>query len=117
MANPLKSLRFAILSNGQPLKPGEVAEALRDLFFAVKSMTIVRPVRLESFVWAPPFYVENDTRPSAVILGEARLAKQPNAPSITGIVDFTYLAGNIRIDSIAGLTVGTSYDISLVVVG
>lgn len=116
MANALKSLRYAIWGSGGKVRPEDTGEALRDIHGALKTITPVRAVRLQGFVWAPPFFIQNDTAPAAVLLGDSKLAQQPTSAAV-GSVPFTFLNQQVRIDSITGLTVGVAYDLCFVVIG
>lgn len=116
MSNRIKSLRFSIWGKDGNVSPRDIGEALRDLWTTLKVLTDVRLVKLDGFVWVTPFYIAADHIPAAVLLGLSRVHQQPTYAA-GAFVGFTYTPQGIRVDDVPGLTVGTSYDLTFVVIG
>lgn len=107
-----KSLRYGTLSKE---RPGDTAEALRDIWTTVGGLTDVRTFVFENLTWVAPFYLDADRPPAAVILGRSKLARQPGAVT-GGFVGWTFTPQGVRVDNASGLTVGTAYDLAFVMV-
>lgn len=111
----LKSLRFSV--PGEKVDPTTLAEGLRDLWTVIANRADVRIANLPEYVWAPPIQIASDKIPAVVLLGRAALSKSPVPVNGSNFVSWTWTGSAVRVDDIQGLTVGTSYDMSFVLIG
>jgi hypothetical protein len=116
MGNSIKSLRHAIWGDKE-IKPQDIGESLRDLWNAFRGQTPVTTLVRENLVWAPPFLINHNGPPAAVLLGRAKIAQQPQFAT-SGFVQWTYTTqSQISVANVTGLTVGTAYDLAFVIIG
>lgn len=116
MSNLLQSLRKSIWS-GDKVRPEDVGEALRDIANAFKKLNTFEPIEMLDQKWAEPFVLGIDHAPSVVLLGSARLAKQPYTVAAGPHVAGAWNGSQFTVNHIANLVVGTSYDLVFLVFG
>lgn len=105
------SLRNAI--SGHDTATGE---GLRDLEGAVRSIVPIRVIA-RTVTYTPPIYLTAESLPVAVIMGRCKLASDPQGVIAQAAVAWVWENSQVKITSIPGLTVGSSYDINFLVFG
>lgn len=116
MTSKLKSLRQRVW----PAEQRELGEALRDLHGFCQGLTRVERPEVRAVVWAEPFSLPIDQKPSIVMLADARVGGTLQSVDI-GALDWEFDvqqsgAFRVRINRAATLTKGKSYDLKFLVV-
>lgn len=120
--NRVKSIRGAVWGNGG--KDGaasarDVGESIRDIDRAWKSNATLTILE-SSQAYTPPIAITSPFVPAAIIVGKVQVTR--DITFVSGVsADWAYVGGEIRISKLSNaageLVVGTSYDITLVVIG
>lgn len=120
--NRVKSIRGAVWGNGG--KDGaasarDVGESIRDIDRAWRSNATLTILE-SSQAYTPPIAITSPFVPAAIIVGKVQVTR--DITFVSGVsADWAYVGGEIRISKLSNaageLVVGTSYDITLVVIG
>lgn len=113
--NTLKSLRQAIWPDG-PANGRDVAEALRDLWQAVRLLSRVTFSTLKSQSYSPPFYLNSTIQPTSVFITSCMVSR--SLDSVVGATPLWAWTGKqVRVDAICGSRLGGLYPAELSVGG
>jgi hypothetical protein len=120
--NRVKSIRNATWGNGG--KDGaasarDVGESIRDIDRAWRTNLTLNRIDL-SQAYTPPIAISSPFVPAALIVGKVQVTRDITfVPGVSA--DWSYVGGEIRISKLSNsageLVVGTSYDITIVVIG
>lgn len=116
MSFSLLSLRKRIWESGKDPNPRDVAESIRDIDQAFRSIT-ARALIETTTAYVPPFFLFYPRTPQAVFLVGLRLDKDPTIVYGGAQIAWTWTGKQIQVNGINGLVSGTRYVMTFEVVG
>ncbi len=91
----------------------DIGEALRDLERRIHAVNGVDVRAFTNFTYAPPIILQTDGKtPTAIHMGQVRVPGSPTNIVITISPTWDVFQGQVRINTIGGITVGVKYDLS-----
>lgn len=118
--NRVKSIRQASWGNkDDKASARDVGESIRDIDRAWRTNLTLSRIDL-SQAYTPPIAISSPFVPAAIIVGKVQVTR--DIVFVSGVdAEWSYVGGEIRITKLANtageLVLGTSYDITLVVIG
>jgi hypothetical protein len=116
MGFSLLSLRKRIWEQGKDPNPRDIAESVRDIDQAFRSIT-ARAIIEKTCSYVVPFYLAYPRNPQAVFLVGLTLDKDPTIVYGGAQIAWKYTGDQIQVNGINGLTTGTRYVMTFEVVG
>ena len=116
MSFSLLSLRKRIWETGKDPNPRDIAESIRDVDQAFRSID-ARAIIEARTAYVVPFYLAYPRNPKAVILVGLELDKDPAIVYGGSQIAWKWTGKQIQVNGINGLTAGTRYVMTFEVVG
>lgn len=108
-----KGIRRSTWNSGENASSHDVGELARDVD-GIRANVPQMEIRRVTVVYGAPFDVDvRGRRPSAVMVGQARVDGSVLNAAVTSQPTFQMAEGRARITAIGGLTAGTRYEITL----
>ena len=116
MSFSLLSLRKRIWESGKDPAPRDIAESVRDIDQAFRSIT-ARAIIEMTAAYVVPFFLAYPRNPQAVFLVGLRLDKDPTIVYGGTQIAWTWTGKQIQVNGINGLVANTRYVMTFEVVG
>lgn len=95
----------------------QVEELARDLREDLDARPRIQTKRVRGLFVPPLVLSVGNSRPDHVLCTRVELVSNPEAPEESVGMSWTWLAGRVRVESIAGLSGGIEYDLTFLIIG